>query len=60
MRSRESRYREALLDIGEMIQDLPGGVDEDADEENRSPEDMVAHIGGLILQRVRVALRRDK
>lgn len=33
-----------------MVQDLPSGIDEDADPEDTSPEDATAHIGGLIWQ----------
>lgn len=58
MRSREGRYRDALLDIEELVRQLPGGVDEDADPADWSPKDISRHIGGLILQRVRQALRR--
>lgn len=38
------------------IQQLPSGCDEEADEEDTSPCDMTAHIGGLILRRLEKAL----
>lgn len=56
MRSREGKYIAALEYVEEMIQQLPMGCDEVAREDNCSPEDMCAHIGGLILRRVRQAL----
>jgi hypothetical protein len=58
MRSREGRYRLALEYVEEMIQQLPSGVDEEAREDDPSPEDSAAHIGGLILRRVRAELHR--
>lgn len=42
------KLREALAEVNRLIHDLPSGVDERADANNPSPEDMVAHIGGLI------------
>lgn len=56
MRSREGKYRAALEYVEAMIQQLPSGVDEEARDDDPSPEDMAAHIGGLILRRVREAL----
>ena len=38
--------------VEDMIQKLPSGVDEVADEDNISPQDMFAHIGGLIWQKI--------
>ena len=38
-----------------MLLSLPSGIDEDADENDTSPEDMVAHIGGLISRKLQVA-----
>lgn len=50
---RDEELLAALRYVEEMILQLPGGVDVDADEENQSPENSAAHIGGLILKRVR-------
>jgi len=41
---------EAVREIKLLVVDLPGGVDYEADLEDTSPEDMTAHIGGLIWQ----------
>ncbi len=47
---------EALEYVEEMIQQIPGGVDEEAREDDTCPEDAGAHLGGLILRCVRTAL----
>ena len=44
------RLRAALCRIQTMIGDLPSGIDEEAREDDPSPADMVAHLGGLIYQ----------
>ena len=44
------RMDDAMRDIRNLIKQLPSGIDEEADPENESPEDAVAHIGGLIWQ----------
>ena len=38
-----------------MLLSLPSGIDEDADEHDTSPDDMVAHVGGLIFRRLQEA-----
>lgn len=48
--------REILMDVERLILDLPCGVDEDADEDETNPEDAIAHVGGLILRRLRELL----
>ncbi len=53
----QERLRAALEWVGEMIQQLPCGCDEEADPNDTSPADATAHLGGLILQHVRGALR---
>ena len=40
-----------------MIQQLPGGIDENADPMNASPEDATAHVGGLVWQELDFALK---
>ena len=44
------KLKAKLAKISSLALDLPGGIDENADLENDSPEDMTAHIGGLIYQ----------
>jgi hypothetical protein len=56
VRSREGKYRQALEYVERLIQQLPSGVDEEAREDDLSPDDMAAYIGGLILRSVREAL----
>ncbi len=41
-----------LVIIREMLENLPPGIDYDADEDNPSPDDMTAHIAGLIYQKI--------
>lgn len=38
------------------VYSFPGGIDEDADPCNQSPEDMVAHMGGLLMKELCVAI----
>lgn len=45
--------REKLASVLYFIQQLPGGIDEDADPLNTSPDNMFHHIGGLIYQIVK-------
>lgn len=51
------RFRLALQYTNRMIQQLPSGIDCEADEDDPSPEDASAHIGGLIFQKVGMALK---
>lgn len=39
-----------LIEIVRLIKQIPSGIDEYADRENLSPDDAMAHIGGLIFQ----------
>jgi hypothetical protein len=45
--------REALEDVAALLEQLPTGYDEEAEEGNLSPDDAVAHVAGLIWQRIR-------
>tara|TARA_R110000868_G_scaffold277390_1_gene537179 strand:+ start:562 stop:831 length:270 start_codon:yes stop_codon:yes gene_type:complete len=47
------RLAEALRDVCEMAK---WQYDEDADENNTSPDDMTAHINGLIVKKICAAL----
>lgn len=47
-KARIAALEEALAYVRDMIQQLPQGIEEEADEENTDPEDAVQHIGGLI------------
>ena len=40
--------RQALIYIRDTIEDIPGGIDYDAREDDLSPRDLAAHIGGLV------------
>lgn len=51
-----SRYREALEEIRDLIVQMPGGIDKDADPQNLSPETADSHLGGLIWQICNAAL----
>lgn len=42
------------------LTELPGGIDYDADASEQSPEDAVAHIGGLIWQDLTNLLEKTK
>ena len=46
----------ALQDIVDLVEQLPGGIDEETDPADPSPDDMVAHIGGLIYQKCQETL----
>lgn len=43
---------ELLREMQAMLEQLPTGIDTEADEKDTSPEDMVAHIGGLMWKRL--------
>lgn len=45
-----------LQKADELVLDLPGGIDEDADPTNRSPADAIAHTGGLVHRTLREAI----
>ena len=47
---------DTIRDIRDLAEQLPGGIDEQADPDDPSPNDMVAHIGGLIYQKCQEAL----
>lgn len=47
---RAAASQAALLEIMDLVQELPSGIDEQADTADTSPKDMAAHIGGLIWQ----------
>jgi hypothetical protein len=54
---KEKRYNERLRSALEFVLEAARWhFDGDADPKNESPEDMTAHINGLIVQRVREAL----
>ena len=56
----ETRIKEledALRVVDEALEQNPGGVDDDADPDNTSPEDASAHLCGLIRHDIRAALR---
>lgn len=48
-----SEAEKVLEYIEAMLLALPMGIDEDADENNTSPDDAVAHIGGLMWKKIR-------
>jgi len=47
-----NHVREVIEGVRAMIWDLPGGCDTDANEEDSSPEDMTAWIGGIVCRRL--------
>ena len=49
------RLHTALCEVCRLAEQLPSGIDHEADPENESPSDMVAHIGGLICKAAEVA-----
>jgi len=54
--SADEQMLAALKDINKLIQDMPGGYLLGADPGDTSPEDMSAHIAGLIVQRINEVL----
>ena len=56
----EDRYRKALKNQIQRWKMLPMGIDESADENNTSPDDAVAHIGGLAVREIKEALGKEK
>ena len=51
------KIRETLAEIAALADNLPSGIDYTADPNDTSPEDMTAHIGGLIWQECDKMLR---
>lgn len=56
LRQHNAALVSALREVRDMIFNLPSGVDENASEDDRSPQDASAHVGGLIVQRINAAL----
>lgn len=46
-----------LLD-GREYKELPGGIDYDADADDKTPADMIAHVGGLIYKAAEAAVEK--
>lgn len=59
-REKTKRLTEALEEQITYWYQLPSGVDEEADWQNPSPEDAIAHTAGLAVQAARAALRGEK
>lgn len=53
---REERLREALREQERLWRSLPSGVDEEADPDDRSPEDAFAWTAGIAVRAIRTAL----
>jgi hypothetical protein len=49
-----------LESVRSRLLDLPSGIDFNADPDNASPDDMSAHIGGLCIQEIDVALDKKE
>ncbi len=52
--------REKLVEAMDLIEQLPSGIDYEADPMDKSPDDMIAHVGGLAWQRLQSCLVRIK
>lgn len=55
----DKKTKVALDEIIRLVEGLPSGIDYDADANNPSPEDAIAHTGGLVYQVARKALEAD-
>jgi hypothetical protein len=53
---KDNNSAETLERIIDLVYSLPGGIDIEADENNKSPLNVVAHVGGLIYQICNAAL----
>lgn len=49
-----------LRTVQDLLLTLPGGVDLDADPDNDSPSDMMAHVAGLCVQEIDRVLMEDE
>jgi hypothetical protein len=47
-RDKIAQFEIAINEIRELINQLPSGIDYEADENNLSPADATAHVGGLV------------
>lgn len=47
-----------LLAVIELLYQLPDGIEEDADENDESPYNLTAHVGGLAIQALRKIVER--
>ena len=54
---RERRLVEALGEIEDMTLEIGPGADLEADENDPSPDDAIAHVAGLMVQKIRAVLR---
>lgn len=55
---REERLREALREQERLWRSLPSGVDEEADPDDRSPEDVFAWTAGIAVRAIRAVLSK--
>lgn len=58
LREERDALRACLSSVKEYIEQLPSGIDEEADPNDPSPDDASAHIGGLIWQEITAVLER--
>lgn len=54
--SRVAAMEEALKEVVRLIQQLPSGIDREAEDDNERPEDMAAHVGGMVYRTAKQAL----
>lgn len=60
LRAENAALREALLSQIAWWEQVPSGVDYDADPANESPHDAVAHIAGLAIREAREVLQNQQ
>lgn len=48
-----------IRDILDLVEQMPSGVDYDASELDKSPYDMIAHICGLIWQKLNMLIMKN-
>ena len=54
------RLRKALEDLKEYLYDMPGGIIEDVDIHDTSPDDMIVHLSSICVRVINEALAPEK
>ena len=57
LKSKLEKATETLRYTVKMLENLPSGIDEEADENATRFDDAVAHMGGLIWKRIKETIR---
>jgi hypothetical protein len=55
-----ARLRKAMEDLKAYLYDMPGGIEEDIDIHNTSPDDMIVHLSSICVKIINETLAPEK